>query len=310
LSEQAEVRERPRCLVVLGPTASGKTTLGVRLAAALGGEVVSADSRQVYRGLDIGAGKDLDEYVVDGRPVPYHLIDIVDLDVEFSVFDFQQRFYRTFEALQQRGVLPVIVGGTGLYLEAVLSGYRLAPVAEDPELRGELRELSAEQLVKRLLALDPRPHNTTDLVDRDRLIRAIEIATHQAAHPAPPAPAVEPLVLGTRWPREQLRQRIRRRLAQRLDQGLIEEVEGLVARGVSWEKLHFLGLEYRYVADLVQGRIKSRNDLLQKLASAINQFAKRQQSWFRRMERRGTVIHWLDGADLAPALELARGHGL
>ena len=231
-------------LVVLGPTASGKTRLGVELARELGGEIVSADSRQVYRGLDIGAGKDLDEYSSGGSPVAYHLIDIVDLDSEFSVFEYQQRFFSVFEDLLARGATPIVVGGSGLYLEAVLNGYRMIDVPADPVLRADLAPLSQEALVDRLQALR-RVHNTTDLEDRDRLVRAIEIAQYSAQHEPEPGPEIRPVVLGVRWDRQVLRRRIRERLGARLEEGLIDEVQNLHDGGVPWEKLSFLGLEYR-----------------------------------------------------------------
>lgn len=294
------------CLVVLGPTASGKTALGVRLAALLSGEILSADSRQVYRGLDIGSGKDLDEYVFDGRPVPYHLIDIVDLDTEFSVFHYQQAFYAAFQELRSRHVLPVVVGGTGLYLDAVLRGYALVEVPENAALRAELEALPDAALAARLLRAKPERHNTTDLTDRARMVRAIEIAEYAREHPAPPAPEIRPLVLGTAWDRAELRQRIALRLKQRLDAGLIDEVEGLHTRGYSWERLDLLGLEYRFVSQFLRGEIKNRNDLFQKLNTAIAQFAKRQETWFRRMERDGFTVHWVAQADFAAAVQCLR----
>lgn len=288
-------------VVVLGPTASGKTRLGVRLARDWGGEVVSADSRQVYRGLDLGSGKDLDEYTLDGVSVPYHLIDIADLDQEFSVFDYQKRFYETFESLRPRAVLPVVVGGTGLYLEAVLRKYRMVEVPEDPELRAELTAESNEALAARLLSLKGRLHNTTDLASRDRIIRAIEIAQYSASHEPEPAPDIRPLILGAQWDRSIIRQRIRVRLAERIEQGLVDEVEGLHVRGVPWERLEQLGLEYRFIAEYIEGKIRGKNDLIQKLAAAISRFAKRQDTWFRRMERNAFKIHWIPGADFAKA---------
>lgn len=297
-------RESKNLLVVLGPTASGKTGLAVRLADELGGEVVSADSRQVYRGLNLGAGKDLEEYQVDGRPVRYHLIDIVDLDCEFSVFEYQRRFFETFEALHGRGVLPVLAGGTGLYIEAVLRGYRMATVPRNPELRAKLETQPMEELAARLRAVKLRLHNITDLTERDRLIRAIEIAEFQRLHEPEPLPEVRAVVLGTRWPREELRQRIRNRLKARLEAGMIEEVRGLLDRGVPPEKLEFLGLEYRHIADYLRGIIRDPNDLFQKLYAAICRFAKRQETWFRRMERHGVGIHWIDRAEFGVALKV------
>lgn len=280
-------------LVVLGPTASGKTHLAVAAARQLRGEIISADSRQVYRGLDIGTGKDLDEY----GSTRYHLIDVVDPGYEFSLFDFARAFGTAFHEIRGRDRLPVLVGGTGLYLDAVLRGYDLVEVDENPALRQELEPLPLEELQSRLRALRPDLHNTTDLHDRSRLIRAIEIAAGERRAETQPLamPQVTPRVFGLRWPRELLRQRITRRLRQRLEHGMIEEVAGLHAAGVSWETLDYYGLEYRFVAQHLQGQL-SRNDLFQKLNSAIHQFAKRQETWFRRMERQGVAIHWLDAA--------------
>jgi tRNA dimethylallyltransferase len=298
--------ESKNLLVVLGPNASGKTRLGVRLAHALSGEVVSADSRQVYRGLDIGAGKDLDEYNYEGRRIPYHLIDVVDLEEEFNVFDFQQRFYEIFKMLRARSVLPVMVGGTGLYLESVLKGYRMVKVSENSKLRAELERLSAGELKERLVEVKERLHNVTDFGSRERMIRAIEIAVHTRESAPPEAPAIRPLVLGTRWDRRELRERIAARLKQRLQAGLIEEAEGLRARGVPWARLESLGLEYRHVADFLRGRIATTDDLFSELSIAIGRFAKRQESWFHRMERGGIEIHWVERADFAAALKIVK----
>lgn len=295
-------------LMVLGPTASGKTRLGVELARELGGEIVSADSRQVYRGLDIGAGKDLGEYSTGGPPIPYHLIDIVDLDVEFSVFDYQRRFFEVFGELQARGTIPIAVGGSGLYLESILSETRMVEVPENAGLRAELEGEKTGVLIKRLRGLRT-VHNTTDLEDRRRLVRAIEIAEYSATHTLEPSPEIAALVLGVRWDRGVLRDRIGRRLAERMREGLIDEVQRLHESGVSWEKLEFLGLEYRFVSDFLRGVIKNENDLRQKLASAICAFAKRQETWFRRMERRGTLIHWIEGGDLELARRVLAAHG-
>ncbi|MGY5450756.1 tRNA (adenosine(37)-N6)-dimethylallyltransferase MiaA [Agarivorans sp. MS3-6] len=279
-------------IVVLGPTASGKTQLGVELARHYAGEVLSADSRQVYRGLDIGSGKDLAEY----QEVPYHLIDIVDPDTEYSVFHFQRDFFAAFTAIKQAGKLPIMVGGTGLYIDAVTQNYQLNEAPVNKALRDELALLDLEQLQQRLLTLKPEQHNSTDLTVRPRLVRAIEIAetdcniepTKIVEHPH-----ISPLYMGIRWPRSVLRERITLRLKQRLEEGLIEEVQGLHAKGVSYQKLEFYGLEYRLVAQYLQDQL-SYNDMFQKLNSQIHQFAKRQDTWFRKMERRGDTIHWLD----------------
>jgi tRNA dimethylallyltransferase len=280
-------------VVILGPTASGKTRLGVAAARLLGGEIISADSRQVFRGMDLGTGKDLAEY----GEVPYHLIDIAAPGEEFNVFVFQRRFFEAFTEIQGRGRLPVLVGGTGLYLDAVLKGYRLVEVPENPALRAELAEFSLQELSERLRRQRPQQHNTTDLLDLSRLVRAIEIAEGEAAAVAdlPPLPVLRPLVFGLRWARAELRRRISARLKERLDQGLLEEVTRLHAEGVAWERLEFYGLEYRFVARHLKGEL-SRDDMFQQLESAIHDFAKRQETWFRRMERQGIEIHWLEGA--------------
>lgn len=281
-------------IVVLGPTASGKTQLAVQLASHLDGEIISADSRQLYRGLDIGSGKDLGEY----GQIRYHLIDIVDPGYEFNLFEYQQVFFEVFAAVHSRHKLPLLCGGSGLYLDAVLKGYRLVEVAEDPHLRQQLARLSQQQLVQRLRNSRSRLHNRTDLEDRSRLIRAIEIAEGEAMARTelPSLPPLYPLLFGLRFSRDELRQRITERLKKRLDEGMIEEVQELHRQGLSYETLAFYGLEYRYVAQFVSGKL-NRNDMFQKLNSAIHQFAKRQQTWFRRMERNGATIHWLDGRE-------------
>jgi tRNA dimethylallyltransferase len=278
-------------LVILGPTASGKTRIGVEVARILNGEIISADSRQVYRGMDLGTGKDLKEY---GK-VSYHLIDIVDPGYEFNVFEFQRRFSEAFSSIQARGKLPILVGGTGLYLEAVLKRYCMVEVPRNETLRQELKLLPMERLVARLEAANLRQHNTTDLLDRERVTRAIEIAEFREKEAPPsPLPFLNPVVFGIRWPRKALRSRIGRRLLERMNQGMIEETKRLRDSGVSLQTLEFYGLEYRFLARYLKGEF-NRNDLFQKLNSAIHQFAKRQETWFHRMERRGIPIHWIDG---------------
>jgi len=279
-------------IVILGPTASGKTGLAVAAAHRFNGEIISADSRQVFRGMDLGTGKDLVEY----GDIPYHLIDIADPGSEFNVYQFQKLCFEAIELISARNRTPVICGGTGLYLEAVLQGYRMLHVPENLQLRAELAALTDRQLQQRLLTLKPEQHNQTDLSDRDRLIRAIEIAVgeQQQFNGEPPFPELNPVVFGLRWPRPVLRKRIALRLQQRLDAGMIDEVARIHAAGVSWQSLEFYGLEYRLIAQHLQKQL-SFNDMKQKLQSAIGQFAKRQDTWFRRMERRGVNIIWLEG---------------
>ncbi len=300
--------KRYNLIVILGPTASGKTRLAARLAARMGAELISADSRQVYRGMDIGTGKDLSEYVVDGIRVPYHLIDVAEPDHLFSVFEFQQRFYACFREITARQRMPVLVGGTGLYIESVLRGYRMPPVSEDAALRGELAGKSMEELAAILHRLNPSLHNTTDLTGRERLVRAIEIAVH-AATPGPQdvidRPGIVPLVIGIRWERAVLRERITRRLRERLGQGMIEEVQRLRDAGVSWERLDEMGLEYRYVSLYLRGEL-AYEEMFRTLNTRIHQFAKRQDTWFRGMERRGIPVHWIEGADEAALLDFVR----
>ncbi|MGB1263300.1 MAG: tRNA (adenosine(37)-N6)-dimethylallyltransferase MiaA [Cognaticolwellia sp.] len=279
-------------LLVLGSTASGKTKLAVELARMLNGEIISADSRQVYRGLDIGSGKDLDEY----QEISHHLIDIVDPGYEYNIFDFQKNVIQAYEEITENEKLAIMAGGSALYVDAILKGYRLIEVPENPQLRATLATLTHQQLIEKLLQLKPNLHNTTDLIDRDRLVRAIEIAQGEQDAPetACDFPEFKPLIFAIKWPREVIRQRITLRLKQRMEQGLIEEVAQLHAQGVSWETLYFYGLEYRFIAQHLQGQL-SKNDCFQKLNSAIHQFSKKQDTWLRRLERNGTKIHWLEG---------------
>ena len=288
------------CVVVLGPTAVGKTSIGVQIAHKFGGEIISADSRQTYKGLDIGSGKDLCEYCVDGKNIPYHLIDITDLSMEYNVFHYQQDFYKVFTDLLNRNVFPVIVGGTGMYLDAVVRNYDFVLVPENVELRKELEEKSLEELDEMLLSLKPDLHNKSDLLERDRVIRAIEIATCMNSPEADvirskmiARPDIRPLIIGTTFDRNLVRQNIEIRLKERLDNGLVEEVEGLHNSGFSWERLEKLGLEYRFCSLFLQGKIKSKDELFEKLNIAIRQFAKRQETWFRGMEAKGVEINWL-----------------
>lgn len=288
-------------IVILGPTASGKTRLAALLAHDREGEIISADSRQVYRGLDIGTGKDYDDYTVDGKKIPYHLIDIVDPAYEFSVFDYQEHFFICFSEILERGNLPVLVGGTGLYLDAILRNYTLKKVPIDPNLRMLLQSEDESSLVKKLEGLNPNLHNSTDRIERERIVRAIEIAqnsnTMHHEEGASDNQDMRPLVIGLRWERSILRQRITKRLEERLAAGLLDEIRTLHDKGIcSWEKMNYFGLEYRYISLYLQGVINYA-DMFAQLNTKIHQFAKRQETWFRRMEKKGIKIHWLDGAD-------------
>ena len=289
------------CVVILGPTAVGKTSIGVAVAHHFDGEIISADSRQTYKGLDIGSGKDLCEYQVGGIPVPYHLIDITTLESEYNVFDFQRDFYKCFSDITSRGKLPVIVGGTGMYLDSVIRGYSLVTVPENEELHKSLEEKSVEELSKMLLELKPDLHNKSDLVLKDRVIKAIEIAMYENSDEGKKAkelqeserPQIEPLIIGTTLERSQVVKNISIRLKERLDEGMIEEVERLHKNGASWERLEKLGLEYRYCSLFLEGKIKTKDELYETLFTQIRQFSKRQMTWFRGMEKKGVRINWL-----------------
>jgi len=284
-------------IVILGPTASGKTRLGAKLAALWDSEIISADSRQVYRGMDIGTGKDLADYEVDGRVVPFHMIDIIDPREEFSVYDYQQLFYRCFAGIRSRGIIPVLVGGSGMYIESVLLGYRMPRAPVNRGLRRELEQKSPQELIDILKGLKPVLHNVSDLADRSRILRAIEIAAApRQDEDDSGAPEIRAGVFGILWEREKLKARIADRLRSRLDEGLIEEVQRLRAKGLSWERLEAFGLEYRYVSRFLKGEI-NRGELVSTLETRIFQFAKRQMTWFRRMEKRGILINWVRGDD-------------
>lgn len=287
------------CIVLLGPTAVGKTSIGVQIAYKFNGEIISADSRQTYIGLDLGSGKDLDEYNVNGKKIPYHLIDIATLDEEYNVFHYQQDFYKVFDNLLSRKVLPIIVGGTGMYLDAVIRNYDLVDVPQLPELRKKLQGKSLEELAKMYLELKPDLHTKNDLLERERIIRGIEIyyGTHgkiadELKKSMYKRPDIRPLVLGTTLPREKIRENIKKRLEERLNSGMIEEVSSLHKKGYSWERLEKLGLEYRYCSLYLQEKM-TKDEMFEKLFIAIRQFAKRQETWFRFMEKNGVKINWL-----------------
>ena len=296
-------------LTILGPTASGKTRLAVALSQELDGEIISADSRQVFRGMDIGSGKDLHEY----GDVPYHLIDVLEPGDEFSVFAFQRHFLEAFEDVSSKDRLPVLCGGTGLYLDAVLRGYRMREVPENKSLRAELGRKGLDELAAILRELRPEQHNTSDLLERDRTVRAIEIARFERDQPGSDDgwPDLRPLIIGIRWERSELRRRITERLRLRLEAGMIDEVQRLHDAGVAWDRLDYYGLEYRYIGAFLQGGL-SRNDMFQRLNSAIHNFAKRQENWFRKMELNGVTINWVEGAGnpQEESREVIRRYGL
>ena len=286
-------------VVLLGPTAVGKTWLGVQLARHFGWDIISADSRQVYKGLDLGSGKDINEYSEGGAPVPYHLIDITTLASEYNVFNFQQDFYKIFSDNQKQNKMSFIVGGTGMYIDSVVRDYELIPVPENPELHKLLMDSPLEELAKQLLSLKPDLHNKSDLVLKDRVVKALEIELFKKSSEGKAVleeknsrPKVKPFVMGTTINRNELHSNIEKRLFERIDQGMIEEVEKLHEE-FSWERLEKLGLEYRYVSFFLEGKIQSKKEMADELYHAICQFAKRQETWFRGMERKGVEIHWL-----------------
>jgi tRNA dimethylallyltransferase len=301
------------CVVVCGPTASGKTALGVALALEFGGEILSADSRQVYRGMDIGTGKDLDEYDTPRGAVPYHLIDIRAPGEIYTLHHYQRDFYAAFRDIRARARLPVVVGGTGLYLEAVLRHYRIPNVPEDPELREGLMRADFGELLRRLRELDPGLYRSTDRSSKKRVVRALEIALYARGHEIEWSeenpPPIKPLVLAVRWPRHELRTRIDRRLEERLARGMIEEVERILQSGIRRDRFDLFGMEYRHVAAYLDGTV-SRQEMVQNLRRAIHQLAKRQETWFRGMERRGIRLHWIDRADPGQAADIVRKGGI
>ena len=286
-------------VVLLGPTAVGKTWLGVQLARHFGWDIISADSRQVYKGLDLGSGKDINEYSEGGSAVPYHLIDIRTLASEYNVFNFQQNFYRIFSDFQKEDKMSFIVGGTGMYIDSVVRDYELIPVPENPELHQNLMDTPLEELAEQLLSLKPDLHNKSDLVLKDRVVKALEIEMFKRSPEGKAVleeknarPKVKPFVIGTTIDRSNLHRNIEKRLFERIDQGMIEEVENL-HKEFSWERLEKLGLEYRYVSFFLEGKIQTKKEMAEELYHAICQFAKRQETWFRGMERKGVEIHWL-----------------
>lgn len=283
-------------VTILGPTATGKTSVAAHLAAKLNGEIISADSRQIYRGMDLGTGKDLADYFVEGVAVPYHLIDIEEAGVHYNVYRFQTDFIRVFNEIEARGNFPVLCGGSGLYIEAVLKNYRLIEVPPNKELRKELEGKSLAELTAILKSMKPALHNETDVETDRRAIRAIEIEKYYAENPQMESemPEINSLNIGIDFDRELRRQRITNRLKQRLDEGMLDEVQKLLDSGLTPDQLIYYGLEYKYLTLHLTGQL-SYAEMFRQLEIAIHQFAKRQMTWFRGMEKRGTKIHWING---------------
>ena len=291
-------------ITILGPTASGKTPLAAALALQVGGEIISADSRQVYRRMDIGTGKDLADYTVIAdnhhpTPITYHLIDICEPGTKYNLFQYQQDFFDAYQDIQSRGVVPILCGGTGLYIEAVLKGYKLSPVPQNPELRQQLEGKTLDELTQMLTVLKAKTgsnmHNKTDVDSCQRAIRAIEIETYNLENPVPrrELPPVDSLIIGVNIDREARREKITRRLKARLEEGMIDEVKRLLDEGIPADDLIYYGLEYKFVTEYIIGKT-TYDEMFTRLEIAIHQFAKRQMTWFRGMERRGFTIHWID----------------
>ncbi|PWD99783.1 tRNA (adenosine(37)-N6)-dimethylallyltransferase MiaA [Marinilabilia rubra] len=281
-------------LVITGPTASGKTKLAARVAKKINGEIISADSRQVYRRMNLGTGKDYDDYLIDDKEIPYHLIDLKEPGYKYNVYEYQNDFFNIFDDIHKRDKFPVMCGGTGLYIQAVLDQYKMVHVPPDRALREKLKDKSLKELTD-ILASFKKLHNTTDTDTVKRAIRSIEIETYYQNHPEIEVklPEVKPLLIGVRIDRSLRREKITRRLKERLDEGMVEEVKGLIKEGIKPEDLIYYGLEYKFLTQHVTGEI-SYNEMFEKLNIAIHQFAKRQMTWFRGMERKGHKIHWID----------------
>lgn len=300
-SKAIDNMQNQKMITILGPTASGKTSVAAALALRTGGEIISADSRQVYRCMDIGTGKDLADYTIGDVHIPYHLIDIAEPGTKYNLFQYQQDFHTAYNDIRSRGKLPILCGGTGLYIEAVLGGYSLSPVPQNPKLRESLEGKSLDQLTQMLVQLKHKNgsnmHNRTDVDTAQRAIRAIEIETYNLEHPTPERqmPPVDSLVIGINIDRELRREKITRRLKARLDEGMCDEIRSLIDGGVNPDDLIYYGLEYKFVTEYVVGKT-SYEEMFRQLEIAIHQFAKRQMTWFRGMERRGYTIHWIDAA--------------
>jgi tRNA dimethylallyltransferase len=283
-------------ITIIGPTASGKTQFAAALAANIDAEIISADSRQVYRRMDLGTGKDLADYTVNGYNVPYHLIDIVEPGTKYDLFTYQQDFLEAYKDICSRGKKVILCGGSGLYVESILRAYNLSPVPQNPELRARLEGKSLSELEEILRSYPVKLHNTTDVDTAARAIRAIEIADYEQTHPVAdrPFPTLSSLTIGVDVSREVRRERISNRLESRIQEGMLDEIRGLLNEGITPEQLIYYGLEYKFLTEHIIG-VTTYDEMLKSLEIAIHQFAKRQMTWFRGMERRGVPIHWIDG---------------
>ena len=292
-------------ITILGCTATGKTKLAVQLADYFNGEIISADSRQVYRRMNIGTGKDLSEYSIQDKQIPFHLIDIIDPTEEFNLYSYQQSFYKSFDDIRNKNKLPFLVGGTGLYLSSVLQKYTLGK-ADFEKVFNEYSSSPNEELIGLLRSLNPVLHNTTDLTNRERIIKAIAVSKSQQNKCE--VQNINSLVIGINLNRDEIKKRITARLKKRLDEeGMIEEVKSLMESGISYDKMIFFGLEYKFIAQYLKGEL-NKNDMFQKLNSAIHSFAKRQMTWFRKMEKEGIMINWIDAPDFNKSKELIEKH--
>jgi tRNA dimethylallyltransferase len=293
-------------ITILGPTATGKTRLASLLAYKFNGEIISADSRQVYKGMDLGTGKDFSDYIVEGEKIPYHLIDIADPRTEFNLFLFIEHFKKAFGSIISKKKKPILTGGTGLYISSVIQNYQLKKADFSNDEIEKLSGLSIDELRTFLLKIKPNPHNKTDLENKERLIKAILIASSEEESLLADV-KVNPLVIGIKFERDEIKKRITERLEKRLNKGLVEEVKKLVDSGVTYERLLKFGLEYKFVTLYLKGELNF-NDMFRKLNSAIHDFAKRQLTWFRKMEREGVKINWIDNGDYKKAVELISKH--
>ena len=283
-------------IVILGATATGKTNLAVKIADKYNGEIISADSRQIYKRLNIGTGKDYDEYVINDKKIHYHLIDIIEPDIDYSVFQFQNDFKRAYNKIRSKNKIPILCGGTGLYIESILLDYPLNDIKPNYELREKLETKSINSLLKLAGEQFIKNSNESELNNRRRIIRFIEKLNQPKRKPKQVIKIDNPLIIGTNFARTIIREKIEKRLIKRLNEGLVEEVKGLLNNGISSNRLESIGLEYKFVSQYLD-KIYTKDEFILKLTTGIQQFAKRQLSWFRRMERRKLKIHWVDNAD-------------